>query len=376
MSMKIGSLIGIPIILHYTWFIAFILISWTLATWYMPNQYPGLSELTYWAIGTVSSFLLLASVLIHEISHSYVAKKNNLPTSRIVLFIFGGVSQITEEPPDPAIEFKVSVVGPLTSFLLAAVFGIIWYPLNQMGINQVILAPFKYGAFINLLLGAFNLLPAFPLDGGRLLRAGIWRRTKNLVKATNIATKIGVFFSYLFMFAGFIFMVLGALINGIWFILIGWFLKNGSESSMRQTVIGDALAGFTVGDVMTKDVHSISVDATVNEIVETFFKYKHGGFPVVENGELVGCVTIEDVKKVAKGKWKNTKAEKIMTVREKLILSSPEETVLDAMTKMSNHDIGRLPVIDEGELVGIVSRSDVMHIVKTKTELELKAHAR
>ncbi len=369
MSMKIGSLIGIPIILHYTWFIAFILISWTLATWYMPNQYPGLSVLTYWTIGVVSSFLLLASVLIHEISHSYVAKKNNLPTKRIVLFIFGGVSQIAEEPANPAIEFKVSVVGPLTSFLLAAVFGIIWYPLNQMGINQAILAPFEYGAFINLLLGGFNLLPAFPLDGGRLLRAGMWRRTKNLVKATNIATKIGVLFSYLFMFAGFIFMVLGALVNGIWFILIGWFLKNGSESSMKQTVIGDALAGFTVGEVMTKDVHSITLDATVNEIVETFFKYKHGGFPVVENGELVGCVTIEDVKKVAKERWERTRAKKIMTARKKLILSNPEETVLDAMTKMSNHNIGRLPVIDEGKLVGIISRSDVMHIVKTKTEL-------
>ncbi len=138
---------------------------------------------------------------------------------------------------------------------------------------------------------------------------------------------------------------------------------------MRQTAIGDALAGFKVGEVMTKDVHSIPIDATVNEIVETFFKYKHGGFPVVENGELVGCVTIEDVKKVAKEKWEKTKVEKIMTVREKLILSNPEETVLDAMTKMSNHDIGRLPVIDEGELVGIISRSDVMHIVKTKTEL-------
>ncbi len=164
-------------------------------------------------------------------------------------------------------------------------------------------------------------------------------------------------------------MVLGALVNGIWFILIGWFLKNGSESSMKQTVIGDALAGFTVGEVMTKDVHSITLDATVNEIVETFFKYKHGGFPVVENGELVGCVTIEDVKKVAKERWERTRAKKIMTARKKLILSNPEETVLDAMTKMSNHNIGRLPVIDEGKLVGIISRSDVMHIVKTKTEL-------
>lgn len=369
MSLKIGSLIGIPIILHYTWFIAFILISWTLATGYMPNQYPGLSELTYWIIGFVSSFLLLVSVLIHELSHSYVAKKNNLPTSRIVLFIFGGVSQITEEPNDPAIEFKVSVVGPLTSFLLAAVFGIVWYSLEQMDLTKAILAPFQYGMFINILLGTFNLLPAFPLDGGRLLRAGLWQRTKNLVRATNIATKVGVAFSYLFMFIGFIFMVRGALISGIWFIFIGWFLKNGSESSLKQTVVGDALAGFTVGDVMTKEIDVIPINATVNEIVETFFKFKHGGFPVIENDELAGCVTIHDVKKIQKENWEDVKAGQIMTPKDQLILTDSEEAILDAMTKMSKHNIGRLPVVEQGKLVGIISRSDVMHIIKTKTEL-------
>jgi Zn-dependent protease/CBS domain-containing protein len=369
LSVKIGSLIGIPIILHYTWFFALILITWTLAVWYLPTQYPGLSVSTYWIIGAISAFLLLISVLIHEISHSYIAIKNNLPTSRIVLFIFGGVSQITEEPNDPETEFKVSVVGPLTSYFLAIIFGIIWYILKQIDLNQAILAPFNYLMIINGMLGTFNLLPAFPLDGGRLLRAGLWKRTKNLVKATAIATRVGIAFSYSFMVAGFIFMVFGAFINGIWLIFIGLFLKNGSESSMKQTIIGDALAGFKVSDVMTKEVHTIDKENTVNNVIETFLEYKHGGFPVVYNGKLVGFVTIQDVKKVPKENWEDIQIEQIMTPKDKLVTTTLNESVLDVMTKMSKYKIGRLPIVENGELLGIISRSDVMHIVKTKTEL-------
>ena len=369
MSVKIGSLIGIPIILHYTWFFALILITWTLAVWYLPTQYPGLSVSTYWIIGAISAFLLLISVLIHEISHSYIAIKNNLPTSRIVLFIFGGVSQITEEPNDPETEFKVSVVGPLTSYFLAIIFGIIWYILKQIDLSEAVLAPFQYLMIINGMLGTFNLLPAFPLDGGRLLRAGLWKKTKNLVKATTIATRIGVVFSYIFMITGFLLMVFGAIVNGIWLIFIGLFLKNGSESSLKQTIVGDALAGYRVVDVMTKEVHTIKMDSTVNNVIETFFLYKHGGFPVVYDSELVGFVTIQDVKKIPKENWEYVKIEEIMTPKDKIISTDPTESVLDVMTKMSKYKIGRLPVVENGELVGIISRSDVMHIVKTRTEL-------
>ncbi len=371
LSVKIGSLIGIPIILHYTWFFAYVLITWTLAVWYLPSQYPNLSNVTYWIIGAVSAFLLLISVLIHELSHSYVAKRNKLPTSRIVLFIFGGVSQITEEPNDPEVEFKVSIVGPLTSYLLAMIFGIFWLALKQIDLNQAILAPLQYLMVINVMLGTFNLLPAFPLDGGRLLRAGIWRRTNNLIKATTIATKVGVAFSYLFMIAGFVFMIFGALVNGIWLIFIGFFLKNGSESSMKQVIIGDALAGYSVEDVMTKEVHSVSEDSTIDNVIETFLLYKHGGFPVLHNGELSGFVTLQDVKKIPRENWDQIKVAQIMTPKNELIFADPSESILDIMTKMSKHKIGRLPVLKDGNLMGIISRSDVMHIIKTKTELSI-----
>jgi Zn-dependent protease/CBS domain-containing protein len=370
LSVKIGNLIGIPIVLHYTWFLALVFISWTLSIGYLPTQYPNLSTKSYWIIGIISTLLLLISVLLHELSHSYVAKKLNLSTSRIVLFIFGGVSQITEEPKDPSVEFKVSIVGPVTSYILALIFGILWYGLKQLNYSQLVLAPIHYGMLINALLGSFNLIPAFPLDGGRMLRAGLWKRTNDLVKATNIASKIGVAFAYFLMFIGIVSVIIEGYIGGIWLIFIGWFVKNGSESSMKQTIIGEALAGFKVSDIMTKKVHTISENTTANEIIENFFKHKHGGFPVVEKGELTGCVTIQDVKKVPKEKWTVTKASHIMTKRKDLVLTTPKEPIVDAMTKMSKHNIGRLPVVHKGELVGIISRSDVMHIIRAKTELK------
>lgn len=344
--------------------------SWTLTVGYLPHHYSDFSKSTYWILGIVLAFVTFASILIHELFHSYTAKKYGIKTSRIVLFIFGGVSQITEEAKDPAIEFKVSVAGPLSSYLLTILFGTIWYILRQMDSSQTIQALFQYGMFINIMLGTFNLIPAFPLDGGRILRAFLWQRTEDLVKATSIASKIGVAFSYVLMFSGFTIIILWGLINGMLLFFIGWFLKNGSESSMKQTVIGEALVGFNVGKIMTKKVHTISENVTASEIIDNFLKHKHGGFPVVKDGELTGCVTIHDVKKVPKEKWNETKANQIMTKKNKLILTSPKEPVIDAMTKMSKHKIGRLPVVQNGKLTGIISRSDILHIIKAKTELK------
>jgi len=368
LSLRIGKLLGVPVKLHFTLILGVLLIAWTLAVGYLPSEYPGLSSTTYWLIGVVSAVTLFISVLIHELAHSYVAKKNGLPVRRIVLFIFGGVSEIEEEPKEASLEFKVALVGPLTSFAIALILWFLQYPASAFGV--MVVAPLEYGAYINILLGGFNLLPAFPLDGGRILRAGIWHWKKNLMQATRIATRVGVFFSYVLIFWGFFFIIGGVFIGGLWFILIGWFLKNGAETSYRQTVISEALAGVLIRDIMTHEVHTVNPEASVMDVVEThFMRYKHGGFPVIEDSKLLGLITLQDVRKVPKERWQETKVSQVMTPCEKLRCVSSDETAVDALMKMSKHNVGRLPVQENGKLIGIITRSDILHAIQIKTEL-------
>jgi len=369
LSMKIGSLLGIPVRLHYTLVLAVLLIAWTLAVGYMPAEYPNLSVNEYWVIGVIGAIALFVSVLVHELAHSYVAEKNGLPVKRIVLFIFGGVSEIEEEPKDPVLEFKIAVVGPASSVFIGIVVWLVWYMLSGLGLSPLFMAPLQYIGYINLLLGGFNLLPAFPLDGGRVLRAALWKSKKNLMKATKTATNVGIAFSYSFMLGGLMLLFIGFLINGLWFILIGWFLKNGAESSLRETMISEALAGVSVRDIMTPEVRTVEPDVLVRDLVDNYFsKYKHGGFPVVKDSTLLGLVTIEDIRKVPREKWQETKTADIMTPREKLTCLSPDELALDAFVRMSRRAIGRLPVLENGELVGIVTRSDILHVIRVRTE--------
>ncbi len=370
MSIKIATLLGIPVKLHYTLILAVLLIAWTLAEGLMPLTYENLTRQEYWFIGITGAVALFVSVLVHELAHSYVAKKNGLPVRRIVLFIFGGVSEIEEEPKTPGLELKMAIVGPLSSVLIGIVLGLTWYLLQGLELSPLIVAPLQYISYINLLLGGFNMLPAFPLDGGRVLRAALWKWKNDLMNATKTATNIGVAFSYLFMLGGLTIIFLGSIISGLWFILIGWFLKNGAESSLRQTIVSEALTDVAVQDIMTREVHTVDPDLLLKDLVDEYFsKYKHGGFPVAKNSTLLGLVTIEDVRRVTKSKWKETKAADIMTTCEKLICIKPDEKALDAFIKMSKQDVGRLPVRENGKLVGIVTRSDILHTIRVKTEL-------
>ena len=370
MSLKIGKLLGVPVKLHYTLILGILLISWTLALGYLPSEYPGLSPTTYWLIGAIGAIVLFTSILVHELAHSYVAKKSGLPVRRIVLFIFGGVSEIQEEPKKASLEFKMALAGPLSSFLIAIVLWLLQYVARTWGATVIIVAPLEYGAYINVVLGSFNLIPAFPLDGGRLLRAGIWRWKRNLVRATRIATNVGIFFAYLMIFGGIVLVIGGSFIGGLWLMLIGWFLKSGAESSYRQTVINDALADVSIRDIMTSNVHTVDPETSVKDVVEThFFQYKHGGFPVEKDSRLLGLITLQDIKKIRREKWNETKVGDVMTPREKLLCASPDESVADAFLKMSKLDVGRLPVQEDGKLVGIVTRGDIMHAIRIKTEL-------
>ncbi|MEM3708653.1 MAG: site-2 protease family protein [Nitrososphaerales archaeon] len=370
MSISVGKIMGVKIRLHYTWFIIFVFITWTLASFYMPDQYPGLTYEVYWITGFISSVILFSSVLFHELFHTYFALKKGIPVPSITLFLFGGVTQIAEEPQDPDFELKMAFAGPASSFLLSFIFGLAWLLALQLNLPPIITAPLNYGWLINALLGAFNLIPAFPMDGGRILRAAIWKLKKDLIVATRIASNAGGAIAYLFIFFGLFLILFGGLILGFWFILIGWFIKSGAEASLNQTIISQALSDVKISDIMTKEVHVISPNEFISDAVENYFyKYKHGGFPVAEDGNLLGMITIQDIRKVNKERWKELQVKDVMTSSEKLIKSQPEEPVASAFIKLSNHNIGRLPVVKDGKLVGIITRSDIIRAVRVKTEL-------
>ena len=370
MSVKLGKIMGIPVRIHYTLWLVFILIAWSLAYGYMPRQYPGLSTVTYWGIGIASAIILFGSILIHELSHSYVAKKHGLPIARITLFFFGGVSEMTEEPQDPALEVKMAIAGPLMSFVIAGILGGAWYISEITRTFVPITAILGYGSLINAILGVFNLIPAFPLDGGRVFRGSLWRRSGNLIGATKTATRISEVLSLLMMFGGFILIIVSDFVDGLWIVVLGWFIKSGAETSLRQTLIGETLGGVTVSDLMTRNVYTISPDITVDQLVSDYFLVnRHQGYPVVRDGNILGIVTLQSVRAIPQEMRSSTKVEQAISHGEPAICVKPTLSALDAMHKMMRERVGRLLVMQEGALVGIVTRGDLMRTIQTRQEL-------
>jgi len=362
---------GIPVRIHYTLWFVFLLIAWSLAYGYMPREYPGLDVATYWEIGITSAIILFASILIHELSHSYIAKKNGLPIARITLFFFGGVSEMTEEPRDPGLEVRMALAGPLMSFLIAGILGAFWFVGELTRAPIAATATIRYGALINAVLGAFNLLPAFPVDGGRILRGSVWKRTRNLVRATVMATRASEFLSLLMIGVGLVTVVFGSFVDGIWIIFLGWFIRSGAETSMRQTLVGEALAGVTVENIMTRDVLTVPPDITVQQLVSDYFLvHRHGGYPVVKDGQILGIITLQCVRSIPKEKREVTTVREAMIPCERTVMVRPTLSALNALHIMARQNVGRVLVVEEGRLLGIVTRGDLMRTIRTKQELE------
>jgi Zn-dependent protease/CBS domain-containing protein len=373
MSVRLGRILGIPVRIHYTLWLVFLLIAWSLAYGYMPREYPGLDAVTYWTIGIVSAFLLFLSVLLHELAHSYVARRNGLPIARITLFFFGGVSEMLEEPKNPRLEVKMAAAGPLISFLIAAGFAAGWYLSLAVSGWVALTATLRYAAMINALLGAFNLLPAFPLDGGRVLRGTIWSRSRSLLGATTTATRIGEVFAYAMMFGGFAAIFFGDFVNGVWFLFLGWFLMSGAQTSKNQTVISEALAGLKVSDIMTRDVISVPPEMTIQHLVSEYFLVRtHGGYPVVANATLLGIITLQCVRVLPRDKWNDTTVREVMVSCERTVTIEPQAAASDAMTKMARQKVGRLLVTTtDNRLLGILTNGDLTRAIQVRMELGL-----
>jgi Zn-dependent protease/CBS domain-containing protein len=372
MPISLGKIGGIPIALDYSWFIIFLLIAWSVGFEVMPAEYPRLSTPAYAAIGVTASILLFVSILLHELAHSTVARRNGLKIRRITLFLFGGVSEMEEQPKTASLELRMALAGPLTSVVLAVLLFVAWQISALARVSVFVQAPLNYGALINGLVAGFNMIPAFPLDGGRVLRSLIWRRNGDILRSTTVSAKIARLVAYVLMFGG-IFLIFSVdLVSGLWLVIIGWFISSGAQSELRQMLVQEELSTLRAADIMSRRVDTVPPDMKLDQLQEEFARLKHNGFPVLSGGELQGCVTGRDLKKVEKEEWPKRSVSDVMTRREDLAVMGEDEPAVKAMQLMGSRSIGRVIVLGkDGRLSGIITRSDV---IRTSQMQEMVPH--
>jgi Zn-dependent protease/CBS domain-containing protein len=361
-GIPIGKIFGIRIDLDYSWFLIVALMAWVLATGYYPMEFKNWSVGEYWVMGLITAVMLFVSVLIHELGHSVVAKSYGLSVPRITLFLFGGVSQIAAEPPSAAAEFWIAAVGPLVSFVLAAIF---WELQPLVRGSQPVFALFKYMALINFALGLFNLIPGFPLDGGRVFRSIIWKATGNYQRATMIAAVTGRFFGFAMIFGGVWWAISGQLFDGVWIAFIGWFLESAAGSQLQQEFLHNLMGAHKVMEAMKRDFPKATADATLEELVDRYM-VPAGTRYVILNGASgpAGLVTLTAIRTVPHDQWRATHADRVMVPLEKLDTTQPDVGLWTAMEKMGRDGVNQLPVVDGNGIVGVLSRDDVVHYLQ------------
>ena len=366
-TIPIGRVLGIPIDLDYSWFLIAALITWMLAVSYYPVEFKGGTSIEYWVMGAVTAVLFFASIVVHELAHSWVALRYKVPVRRITLFIFGGVSQIAGEPPSAGAEFLIAVVGPLTSFALAAVF----FLLEPLLVNITpALAVAKYLALINGLLGLFNLVPAFPLDGGRVFRAIVWGANKNFRRATLIAASTGRFFGFLFIVWGVWQALRGNVANGLWIAFIGWFLESAAGAQVQQQMVQGLLVGHKVSEAMGSACAHVSGDTSLQKLIDQEV-LSHGRqcFLVDRGDRAVGLLTLHNIKEIPRPSWTTTTAAQAMIPIEKLNQIDLGTELWAAMEKMGRDGINEIPVMLENNLVGLLSTGDIVKYLHTLQQL-------
>ena len=367
-SWRIARIMGIDINIDPSWLIIFALVSWTLAGYYFPRQFPNWSPGLSWLMGIATALLFFASVLAHELAHSLVAKRQGEEVRSITLFILGGVAHITEEPDRPSKEFFMAVVGPISSIFIGIFFFIIW--LLVRGISQPLAALSQYLAIINVVLAVFNLIPGFPMDGGRVLRALLWKITGNLQKATRIASTTGQVIAYLFIIGGIVQIFSGLILGGLWIIFIGWFLHNAATVGYRQVVMREMLKELRAKDLMDTDFDMVPSDMTIQQLIDEYIlKRRKHAFLVSDQGVLKGIICLEDVKAVSGEKRSTTLVGEMMTPKERLEVVSPEDHGQEVLTRLAGKDVGQLPVMENDEVKGILCRSDILRYLQVRQEL-------
>ena len=372
-ALRIGRIFGIDIRIHWSWLAIFFLLLWWLAEGFFDdvNAYSHWSTSERWVASGITTILFFVSILLHELSHSLVARRLGLPVHSITLFIFGGVSSLTQEPDSPGQEFKMAIVGPLMSFALGILAAAIAAGLWANGLDDTVPgAVAAYLAFINIAVGIFNMLPGYPLDGGRVLRASLWARTNNMLRATRWASRVGTLIAFGLMALGVLSALAGNWLGGVWFIVIGWFLRNTSEQAYQQLLYRNTLEGAKVGDIIDRSFEGAPPDIPLSELVNDYILGRgQRCVPVMVEGNLLGLITIGDLRAFPPDEWATTSAFRAMTPREQLHTIASDDELMSALELMAASDIHQLPVIDGFAFSGFVTRADVIRRIQVKAEL-------
>jgi Zn-dependent protease len=364
-GIRLGQVFGIPIYLHPSWFIIFVLITAFLRAQFA-SQHPGWTPAQDWALGIGASVLFFASVIFHELSHSVVALRYRIPVKSITLFMFGGVSSIERDASSAKQEVTIAVVGPLSSLFLAGCF---WLAAHHWHGNEMVSSASMWLAGINLLLALFNLVPGFPLDGGRILRGIAWGITGDFAKATRIASNAGRVFAYLMILIGGWEALNGNWVNGLWTAFIGWFLLNAAQESIAQVTIRNTFTGVRAEDIMTRDIPTVPRDISLEEYMQEVLRTGRRCHIVTGAGRPVGLVTLHAVRSVPREEWGSTSIQAAMMPISRIHSASPDEPALGVLERMQNEDINQMPVISDGQIVGMIARDTILRALQTRLQV-------
>jgi Zn-dependent protease len=369
--LKLFKLLGFEVNIDLSWIIIAILIAWSLSTGVFPFQVKNLSIQTYWLMGTIGAVGLFLSIIAHEFCHSLMARKSGMQMKGITLFIFGGVAEMGEEPPNAKAEFLIAIVGPLSSVAIA----VILYGIYRLGIvggwHPAVNGVVGYLAMINGLLAVFNMVPAFPLDGGRILRSILWGWKENLRWATRISSAIGSGFGIILIVLGVIRVLSGSFVGGMWFFLIGLFIRSAARMSYQQLITRKALEGEPLKRFMNVNPVMVPPSTTVDELVEDYiYRHHFKFFPVVNSDRLIGCITTKEVKEIPRDEWRQKKVGDVAVQCSAENTIEPDTDAIKALSAMHRNNSSRLMVVENDKLIGIIALKDMLEFLYLKIELD------
>jgi Zn-dependent protease len=369
-GLKIGQIFGIPIYVDTSWLLAFALITYSLAKQYA-QLHPLWTGTQHWTLGILTSLLFFSSVILHELGHSVVAQHYKITVVSITLFIFGGVARIGREPSKAIEEFNIAIAGPIVSALLSGGF----YSLTLLFPDREMVGALAgWLGFINIWLAGFNLLPGFPLDGGRIFRAIIWGATKDFSKATRVAGSSGKVIAYVMILAGGYVMFTGSFIQGLWLIFIGFFLLNAAQESVAQVAVREALAGLSAADVMSNEIPTVEGHITLEEYGAEVLRTGRRCHLVLTDDRLVGMMNVHTLNSVPREEWAHNSVQAAMIPREKILWASADEPLLRLLERLLSADINQMPVVSNStdgasHVIGMVTRDSILRVMQTRSEL-------
>ena len=371
---KLGRIFGVAVGLHYSWIIIALLVTLSLRSQFAIDH-PNWDASTTWAIAIITGLLFFVSILLHELSHAAVAKMRGIPVRAITLFALGGVAQIEKDAADAKSEFWMGIIGPIASMVIGGVCLVLAWLLGWSFAAEAVSPPaamFMWLGFINIALAIFNMIPGFPLDGGRVLRAVVWWITGDANRSTRIASGVGQFVAMGFILLGIVRFFSGAGFGGLWIAFIGWFLLEAARASGAQVEITERLTGVRVSDVMAQQFPIVDANANLQTFVqEHLLPTGHRCFVVSEQGRPAGIITPHEVKAIDRARWPYTTVGDVMRSLESLRTVSPERPVAEALEMMGREDVNQMPVVQEGKLAGIISRGHILRLLQTRAELDI-----